>query len=562
MTLQEAMNILNIQKVPSIKELQKIYKKKMMLLHPDVNDSESAIEDTQKLVSANDFLKVYLSSGTTEKIKEDTSAYDYFYKSILKYEDLSKNTYKRGIINNFISLIIGDFSLDKTQNLDYLKNKLRMNSENLIRESLNQIFKLLEMDMTEENYQNHIKYYSSLIEKDISLFLAELDKNLINTVEIINQINEELRTIEDKNEEFIKSLGTTIYSKQVVVLKEYAIDKLKNGDIREVSVIHNLNEELKESVKLKLFNNLDFLTNLSESVKEVINDKNNKDILLNELINSFVLNKVTLKDVSYYSSLLDFSGKEVLDFVEKYSCENISLNQSDESIKELIESVSDLNSLFLKENNELTRDNQIEYEFRLITLLENFREKIIVMSNKTSYYRVNEEVIRSYISDCLGEIDVKKGIKEALCKVESDVNNIKCHIEKEAENYFNFIFNNTIDNNVKIQNTEYQKVLEVCFSKTIKVFVKNLLLNTSSYQLNEEDILLKGILFNNKVTYLSLLTVINYLELSNEKSTNKEENINEFISIIDNNPLIGSDIGYLIKHIDELENVNGKGVRK
>ena len=278
MTLEKALEILNLNINFTEKELKKQYHKLALENHPDYNKSADAEENMKRIIEAKEVLEEYLrnkkSSYGTKNSNSNNESNNNYKNQFQKYiddliEKLEIN--KDNTINTPLAKYnkkIDDIILEYKNNI---KNSTDMFDIKVkYRESMGKILEVFEELILAFSEENNIPYKLISDFKNVSWNLKQLHEKLLMTLKYFHKINNELYDFELIN-------GYQNLKEQITEFKYNTLNLLiKYGDIVYQDLIEKLKINIKELFK-KYFDALyltnSFISDIEEFNKYFNNDK-------------------------------------------------------------------------------------------------------------------------------------------------------------------------------------------------------------------------------------------------------------------------------------------------
>lgn len=278
MTLEKALEILNLNINFTEKELKKQYHKLALENHPDYNKSADAEENMKRIIEAKEVLEEYLrnkkSSYGTKNSNSNNESNNNYKNQFQKYIDdlierleINKdNTVNTPLAkyNKKIDDIILEFKNNIKNSTDMFDIKVKY------RESMGKILEVFEELILAFSEENNIPYKLISDFKNVSWNLKQLHEKLLMTLKYFHEINNELYGFELIN-------GYQNLKEQITEFKYNTLNLLiKYGDIVYQDLIEKLKINIKELFK-KYFDALyltnSFISDIEEFNKYFNNDK-------------------------------------------------------------------------------------------------------------------------------------------------------------------------------------------------------------------------------------------------------------------------------------------------
>ena len=386
MTLEKALEILNLDINFTEEELKKQYHKLALENHPDYNKSADAEENMKRINEAKEVLEKYLKNKnsynnnnnrtdyTTNKNNFKEKVIAEFAKKLEKYKD-STNNLKLVKYNEMIDKIINDFKVKISSMLIDINPNTMLKIEGIYNKSIEEIMSIfgsLIMDFGEEkniDFQN-IDYH--------------IICNLIDSCENLTQLYQKLEDFLKNFQSLTTELGDYEYINGYEVLKDEinnlkydALEKLlKYGELNYPNIIYKLKNDIRELFN-KYFNAITLASSLINDIEEFNKDIN--DDKLNVIYKEVVSIKKTLESSNLDNKFLNLNInklnmlKDKFDLIKKLYLLlklNIKSNQSEynkyiaeiiiKALKQLpLSSTSDNRNIYKKSSNEKDNCNPI-----------------------------------------------------------------------------------------------------------------------------------------------------------------------------------------------------------
>ena len=385
MTLEKALEILNLDTNFTEEELKKQYHKLALENHPDYNKSADAEENMKRINEAKEVLEKYLKnknsynnnktnykSRTNYNFKEKLIA--EFVKKLEKYKDFTNN-FKLVKYNEMIDKIINDFKVKISSMLIDINPNTMLKIEGIYNKSIEEIMSIfgsLIMDFGEEkniDFQN-IDYHIICNLIDSCENLTQLYQKLEDFLKNFQSLTTELGDYEYIN-------GYEVLKDEINNLKNDALEKLlKYGELNYPNIIYKLKNDIRELFN-KYFNAITLASSLINDIEEFNKDIN--DDKLNVIYKEVVSIKKTLESSNLDNKFLNLNInklnmlKDKFDLIKKLYLLlklNIKSNQSEynkyiaeiiiKALKQVpLSSTSDNRNIYKKSSNEKDNCNPI-----------------------------------------------------------------------------------------------------------------------------------------------------------------------------------------------------------
>ena len=384
MTLEKALEILNLDINFTEEELKKQYHKLALENHPDYNKSADAEENMKRINEAKEVLEKHLKNKnsynnnrtdyTANKNNFKEKIIAKFVKHLEKYKDFTNNL-KLVKYNEMIDKIINDFKVKISSMLIDINPNTMLKIEGIYNKSIEEIMSIfgsLIMDFGEEkniDFQN-IDYH--------------IICNLIDSCENLTQLYQKLEDFLKNFQSLTTELGDYEYINGYEVLKDEinnlkydALEKLlKYGELNYPNIIYKLKNDIRELFN-KYFNAITLASSLINDIEEFNKDIN--DDKLNVIYKEVVSIKKTLESSNLDNKFLNLNInklnmlKDKFDLIKKLYLLlklNIKSNQSEynkyiaeiiiKALKQLpLSSTSDNRNIYKKSSNEKDNCNPI-----------------------------------------------------------------------------------------------------------------------------------------------------------------------------------------------------------
>ena len=312
MTLNEALNILGLNKNFTEEELKKRYHKLVSENHPDnfsegTKENLEATEKLKKINEAHDVIKNYLDNNNVNDINFIKLYIAKFIKDLDNYKDKTNNP-KLEKYNREIDLIILEFVDYSNDIMDYLKLDIKY------KECVQKILKIFEKvvdNFIEEHNFNELIFYG-------------IHKNSKSLTILYKKLTEVLKYIETLNNDLKKYESVSGYQNLKSEIEDFKVSFLYNLVIKKYKTYQDMFNNYEKLV-IALFNKYNdslllanYLITDIEIFKKYINDDD-----VNEIYKATLKILNTQKKDEQYSFSLDRN----IDKLETYKKRYIAIKQ-------------------------------------------------------------------------------------------------------------------------------------------------------------------------------------------------------------------------------------------